>query len=142
MKARDEFSKRLRMAMKTAGIKPSGTELERAFSLRGTPISLQTATNWINGKHLPRPDRLRMLARVLRTDPHVLLRTDPHVLMYGPSESMTVTEGRGPWADHSTHAERQTIDTFLSLPAPQRLIVRDVINGFAVANGVARSDKE
>ncbi len=136
MKVKDEFSKRLRTAMKTAGIKPSGTELERAFSLqwRGTPISLQTATNWINGKHLPRPDRLRVLARVLRTD--------PHVLMYGPSESMTVTEGRGPWADHSTHAERQTIDTFLSLPAPQRLIVRDVINGFAVANGVARSDKE
>ena len=135
MKVKDEFSKRLRTAMKTAGIKPSGTELERAFSLqwRGTPISLQTATNWINGKHLPRPDRLRVLARVLRTD--------PHVLMYGPSESMTVTEGRGPWADHATHAERQTIDTFLSLPAPQRLIVRDVINGFAVANGVARSDK-
>ena len=136
MTVKDEFSKRLRTAMKAAGLKPSGTELERAFSRqwRGTPISLQTATNWINGKHLPRPDRLRVLARVLRTD--------PHVLMYGPSESVTAAEGRGPWADHATHAERQTIDTFLSLPAPQRLIVRDVINGFAVANGVARSDKE
>ena len=136
MTVKDEFRKRLRAAMKAVGLKPSGTELERVFSLewRGTPITLQTATNWINGKHLPRPDRLRVLARVLRTD--------PHALMYGPSESMTVAEGRGPWKDHSTQAERQTIDTFLSLPEAQRLIVRDVINGFAMANGAARSDKE
>jgi hypothetical protein len=135
MTVKDEFSKRLRTAMKAAGLKPSGTELERAFSRqwRGTPVSLQTATNWINGKHLPRPDRLRVLARVLRTDPHVLL--------YGPSESITAAEGGGPWADRSAHAERQTFDAFLNLPAPQRVVVRDVINAFAAANGVARSDK-
>jgi len=136
MTEKDDFSKRLRTAMTAAGLKPKGSELERAFSRqwRGAPITLQTATNWINGKHLPRPDRLRVLARVLRID--------PHALMYGPAESMSVAEGRGPWKDHSTPAERQAIDTFLSLPEPQRLIVRDVINGFAVANGAGRSDKE
>jgi transcriptional regulator with XRE-family HTH domain len=133
MTVKDEFSKRLRTAMKAAGLKPSGTELERAFSLqwRGTPISLQTATNWINGKHLPRQDRLRVIARVLRMD--------PHVLMYGPLDSMTAEEGRGPWKDHATQAERQAIDTFLSLPASQRLVVRDVINALALANGTTPS---
>jgi hypothetical protein len=136
MTVKDEFSKRLRTAMKTAGIKPGGTELERAFSLewRGSPISVQTASNWINGKYLPRPDKLRVLARVLRID--------PHVLMYGTSEAMTVAEGRHAREDRTTYAERQTIDTFLSLPTPQRLIVRDVINAFALAYGAVDAGKE
>jgi len=135
MKEKDEFSKRLRAAMKAAGMKPSGTELERAFSLawRGTPISLQTATNWINGKHFPRQDRLRVLARVLKVDPHALL--------YGPSEALTAAEEPGTWKDRSTLAERQAIDAFLNLPTPQRLIVRDVINGFALANAALLEKK-
>jgi hypothetical protein len=44
--------------------------------------------------------------------------------------------------DSGNQAERQAIDTFLSLPTPQRLIVRDVVNAFALANGAVRSDKE
>lgn len=136
MTVKDEFSKRLRAAMKTAGMKPSGTELERAFSLewRGDPISVQTFSNWISGKHLPKPDRLPVLASVLKVD--------PHALMYGTSESMSVAERRRAWEDRATYAERQAIDAFLSLPTPQRLIVRDVINAFALAYGAVEPGKE
>jgi len=127
MKVKDEFSKRLRAAMRTAGMKASGTELERAFSLEwhGPPISVQTASNWISGKHLPSQDKLPVLASVLKID--------PHALMYGTPASLTVAERRRAWEDRATYAERQSIDAFLSLPTPQRLIVRDVINAFALA---------
>jgi transcriptional regulator with XRE-family HTH domain len=135
MTVNDDFSRRLRAAMQAAGLKPSGTVLEQAFNRhwRDAPISKQTASNWINGKYFPKHDKLRVIARVLKTD--------PHALMYGPRESMRAEERRGPWEERSTPAERQAIDTFLNLPAPQRLIVRDVINGFAAANGAARPDE-
>ena len=136
MTVKDEFRKRLRAAMKTAGMKASGTELERAFSLewRGRPISVQTASNWINGKYLPARDKLPVLASVLKTD--------PRTLMYGDPEPLTIAERRREWEDRATYAERRTIDAFLSLPTPQRLIVRDVVNAFALAYGAVEPDKQ
>jgi transcriptional regulator with XRE-family HTH domain len=136
MTVKDDFRKRLRAAMKAAGMRVSGTELERAFALEwhGRPISVQTAANWINGKYLPSQDKLPVLARVLKVDPHALL--------YGASESLSAAEQRREWEDRVNYAERQAIDAFLRLPTPQRLIVRDVINAFAKAYGAVDPGKE
>ena len=136
MTVKDEFRKRLRMAMKTAGMKASGPELERAFNLawRGSPISKQTASNWISGKHMPAPERLLVLAGVLKIDPHALI--------YGTAESMTVGERRGAWEARASDAERQAIDAFLSLPTQHQVAVQNVINAFVLAYGALKLQKD
>lgn len=129
MTLRDEFSERLRRAMKDAGVEVSGTALESLFNRywKGAPISVQAAWNWMNGKALPRQDKLLLLSR--------LLKVDPHALQYGAPQSLTAAERRRPWEDRFTYAERETLEAFLQLPAPQRLLVREVVLAFAKAYG-------
>src|ERR1700744_896251 len=114
MSAKDEFRKRLREAMRSAGMKSSGTELERAFNRRWgkDPVSVQAVTNWINGTSIPRPDRLQVLAKVLRVDPQFLL--------YGAPEPTAAAERRREWEDQMSYAERESIEAFLRLPSTQR----------------------
>lgn len=129
MDAKEEFSARLRGAMKAAGMQISGTELERAFNRKWkqTPIRNQTAWNWINGKTMPRSEKLEVLAS--------LLRVKPHELLFGASEPLTTAERRRSWEDKVAYVERETIEAFLRLPTPQRIIVRDVITTYARAWG-------
>lgn len=136
MNAKDDFSARLREAMRAAGLKISGTELERAFNRKWnkTPISVQAVTRWINGESLPRNDKLQLLAKMLRVDPHALL--------YGAPEPVSAAERRREWEDQMTYAERETIEAFLRLPTPQRLIVRDVITTYAKVYGAIEPGKE
>jgi transcriptional regulator with XRE-family HTH domain len=136
MSAKDEFSERLRSAMAAAGLEISGTELERAFNRKwkGTPISVQAVWGWINGKALPRNDRLQVLAK--------LLRIDPHALMYGAPEPASAAERRREWEDRLTYAERESIEAFLRLPTPQRLLVRDVIATYARVYGAVEPGKK
>jgi transcriptional regulator with XRE-family HTH domain len=135
MNAKEEFSTRLRAAMTSAGLEISGTELERAFNRKWNkaPISVQAAWNWINGKTVPRNDKLPVLAK--------LLRVDPHALLYGTSESSSAADRRREWEDKITYAERESIEAFLRLPTPQRLIVRDVIATYAKVHGAIEPGK-
>jgi hypothetical protein len=129
MTPKDEFSKRLRSAMAHAGLEPSGTALESVFNRhwKGAPVSVQAAWNWINGKALPRQDKLLVLAKALRVD--------PHALQYGAAEPLTAGERRRSWEDRVTYAERETLEAFLRLPTPQRLLVREVVLTFAKVFG-------
>jgi transcriptional regulator with XRE-family HTH domain len=129
MNAKDEFSERLRAAMTVAGMKISGTGLERAFNRKwgGAPVSVQAAWNWINGRTIPRNDKLAVLA--------MLLKVHPRTLLYGEAEPSAVAERRCRWEDEMTYAERESIDAFLRLPAPQRHVVRDVIATYAKVHG-------
>ena len=95
----------------------------------GRSISVQTAWNWINGRTIPRNDKLLVLAK--------LLRVDPNALLYGTRESLSAADRRREWEDRMTYAERETIEAFLRLPTPQRLLVRDVIATFAKVFGKA-----
>jgi hypothetical protein len=136
MDAKEEFSARLRAAMTAAGMEISGTALERAFNRKWgkEPVSVQAAWNWINGRTVPRNDKLQVLAR--------LLRTDPHALQYGAGKPLTAAERRREWEDRVTYAERETIEAFLNLPTHQRLVVRDVIDAFAKAYGAVEPGKK
>lgn len=136
MTAKDEFRERLRAAMKAAGMKISGTDLANAFNLKwgGKPISVQGATDWVNGQSIPRPDRMKVLAAVLRTD--------VHSLQHGGSKPLSAAERRREWEDQVSYAERESIEAFLSLPPPQRLVVRDVIDAFAKAYGAVDPGKQ
>ena len=136
MTATDDFSAHLRAAMKAAGLEISGTELERAFNRKWdkTPISVQAAWNWINGRSIPRSDKLQVLAG--------LLRVDPHALLYGAAKPLSAAERRREWEDKLTYAERETIEAFLRLPTPQRLLVREVITTFSKVHGAADPGRE
>ena len=133
MTLKDQFSERLRSAMATAGLEASGTALEGLFNRhwRGAPISVQAAWNWINGKTMPRQDKLQLLAR--------LLKVDPHALQYGGAVPLTTAERRRSWEDRVTYAERETLEAFLRLPTPQRLLVREVVMTFAKVYGIVDS---
>ena len=122
--------------MTAAGLEISGTELERAFNRKWgkTPISVQAAWNWINGKTMPRNDKLPVLAK--------LLKVDPHALLYGAREPVSAADRRREWEDRMTYAERESIEAFLRLPTPQRLLVRDVIATYAKVHGAVDPGKE
>jgi predicted RNase H-like nuclease len=66
---------------------------------------------------------------------------DPHALQYGASKRLTAAERRREWEDKVTYAERETIEAFLRLPTPQRLVVRDVIDAFVKAYGAVEPGK-
>ena len=136
MNAKEEFSARVRAAMTAAGLEISGTELERAFNRKWSkvPVSVQTAWNWINGRTIPRNDKLLVLAK--------LLRVDPNALLYGTRESLSAADRRREWEDRVTYAERESIEAFLRLPTPQRLLVRDVIATYAKVFGTVEPGKE
>jgi transcriptional regulator with XRE-family HTH domain len=129
MIAKDEFSSRLRAAMKAAGLPISGTELERAFNRKWgkAPISVQAVSSWINGGAIPRHDKLQVLAK--------LLRVDPQALLYGVPVPVSTAERRREWEDRVSYAERETLEAFLRLPTPQRLLVREVVMTFAKVYG-------
>src|ERR1700749_1276146 len=109
MNAKEEFSTRLRAAMTAAGLEISGTELERAFNRKWgkTPISVQAAWNWINGKTVPRNDKLPVLANCLRAAPPALFSAAP--------EPASAADRRREWEDKMTYAERESIEAFLRL---------------------------
>lgn len=129
MNVKEEFSARLRVAMTAAGMEISGTALEGVFNRKwqGAPISVQAAWNWVNGKTMPRQDKLQLLAK--------LLKVDPHVLQYGAPEPLSAAERRRSWEDRVTYAERETLEAFLRLPTSQRLLVREVVMTFAKVYG-------
>src|SRR5438128_928087 len=127
MTAKDDFGARLRAAMKSAGMPISGTALERAFNRKWNqaPVTVQAVSRWIRGDAIPRHDKLQVLAKVLRVEANQLL--------FGTSVPQSAAERRREWEDKVTYAERETIEAFLRLPTPQRLVVRDVVDAFAKA---------
>ncbi len=126
MTPKEQFSKRLRAAMKQAGIEDSSTELQVAFKRKwnGEPVSAQAVWSWFNGKTIPRHDKVLVLA--------ALLNVDPGELEYGVKSQATVAQSPA-WDKLTTYGERESIEAFLSLPPKERQVVRDVILTFAKA---------
>ena len=125
MNEKKEFSERLRAAMKAQNLEASGPVLERGFGLHwlGKPVRRQTIWKWLNGQAIPTQDKLQELARLLKLDPQ-RLRYGDHVQTHLRAEQKRWDEGVG-------YLERETLDAFLQLPAPQRKLIREVILTFA-----------
>jgi hypothetical protein len=134
MSEKQDFSERLRSAMQALRLPPSAAVLEREFNKRwlGTPIGRQAAWKWLNGKAIPKQEKLQELARWLKVEPH-RLRFGEHVLRHLRVEQTRWDEGAG-------YLERETFDAFLQLPAPQRKLIREVILTFAKAHGGAAGE--
>ena len=114
-----EFAARLRAALQAANIEPSAAVVEKRFNSRygGAPVTAQAISQWLNGKVIPRQDKIRVLA--------ALVGVDPHVLQYGGRSR--VGEGRAEWVEGMAAQDRAMIDAFLHLPPAQRKLVRELV---------------
>jgi len=125
MNEKQDFSDRLRAALRAAGYEARPSVVENEFNLRwwGRSISMQTAWSWLNAKSIPSQDKLQTLAE--------WLKVEPQILRFGEGVAKSVREYRQRWDEKLTCIERETVDAYLQLPAPQRLVVREVILTFA-----------
>lgn len=122
-----KFAERLRAAMEKAGYKPEAAVLEREFNQRyyGKGVTLHGVNKWLKGQAIPRLDKIEALAK--------WLRIPPEELTFGLEIKQQIKEARARWDDGIGYQEREVFEAFLSLPAPQRKIVREVILTFAQA---------
>jgi transcriptional regulator with XRE-family HTH domain len=111
--------------MQAAGYEPRPLVIENEFNQRwwGRSISMQAAWSWLNAKAIPSQDKLQVLAE--------WLKVEPQILRFGEGIAKSVKQYRERWDEKLTHQERETVDAFLQLPAPQRKVVREVILTFA-----------
>lgn len=121
------FSQRLRKSMEDAGYTVRPVVLEREFNQRywGHPVTVQAVRRWLRGEAIPSQDKLQALAE--------WLNVEPHVLRYGEQVAKRVQARQKRWDEGIGFQEREIFEAFLSLPAPQRKIVREVIQAFVRA---------
>lgn len=124
---KEKFAQRLREAMERAGYEAKPSVLEREFNLRywGKPMTLHGVRRWLLGESLPGQDKLEVLAE--------WLLVTPQTLRFGEEIAQRVDQRRARWEEVVGYQEREAFEAFISLPAPQRKVVREVILAFAAA---------
>lgn len=130
MSEKTEFAERLKQAMIAAGYEPRSSVLEREFNQRfwGPSVTFQAARQWLRGDTLPQQDKMQVLAE--------WLNVEPHVLRYGEHVTKRIQTKQKRWDEGVGHQEREIFEAFLTLPAPQKKVVREVILAFVKASGV------
>ena len=120
-----EFAERLQAAMRDAGLEPRPAVLLHLFNTHywGRPVTFQAVSRWLRGESIPEQDKLITLAEILKVE--------PQVLRFGEAVRQSLQKRRQRWEEGMNHLERETVDTFLQLPAPQRKLIREVILTFA-----------
>lgn len=127
MNEKEEFSNRLRDAMTQAGYPLRPIVLEREFNTRywGSSVTLQAVRRWLRGEAIPSQEKLQVLAE--------WLKVEPQVLRFGEAVRNSVQQHKQLWDEGAGYVEKETFEAFLKLPAPQRKIIREVIQAFAKA---------
>lgn len=120
------FAERLRQLLLAGKFDMRRVELVKQLARHGkVAVTQQTMSGWLNGKHLPKPDAMRGLARMLGT------RT--HLLQFGGETSTEVREPRMQWPEYVSGRDRLLFEEFLALPHKQREVVRELIGSLAAA---------
>jgi transcriptional regulator with XRE-family HTH domain len=118
-----EFGRRLRAALKAAGLGESAVRLADLVSVHGgDAVSPQAAHSWIRGKAMPRPGNLKALARALGT------RSDA---LYGELADAGQQAAAAGNFRTVTSRDQRTINAFLVLPPKQREAIRVLIESLA-----------
>jgi transcriptional regulator with XRE-family HTH domain len=122
-----EFATRLKAAMVAAGLEPRPAVLEKQFNSHywGRSVTFQAVSRWLNGHSIPSQEKLQVLAE--------LLKVEPQALRYGEQAAKKVRERKAQWEQAINFQERETFEAFLSLPAAQKKVVREVILALAKA---------
>jgi transcriptional regulator with XRE-family HTH domain len=136
MDEKAEFSQRLRKAIEEAGYPVRPTILEREFNTRywGRSVTVQAVRRWLRGEAIPSQEKLQVLAE--------WLKVEPHVLRFGEEAALSIRAKRKQWDEALDYQERETIEQYLNLPAPQRKTVREVISAFAKVFSGENADAE
>ena len=124
------FAAKLIDAMTAQGYKPEAAVLEREFNLRhyGKRIGLHGVRKWLIGTSIPPYDKITTLAK--------WLKVPPEDLTFGLEINQKIKQENKNWQEAISFQEREVFEAFLSLPAPQRKVVREVIIAFAKASKV------
>jgi transcriptional regulator with XRE-family HTH domain len=124
MDEKTEFSQRLRKAIEDAGYSLRPTVLEREFNTRywGRSVTVQAVRRWLRGEAIPSQEKLQVLAE--------WLKVEPHALRFGEQAAESIRAKRRQWDEALDYRERETIEAYLSLPLPQRKVIREVIQAF------------
>ena len=116
-----KFAERLHAAMEKAGYRAE--EFNQRYYGKG--VTLHGVNKWLKGQSIPRLDKIEALAKWLR------IPLDE--LTFGLEIKQQIKEDRARWDDGIGYQEREVFEAFLALPAPQRKVVREVIQTFAKA---------
>jgi transcriptional regulator with XRE-family HTH domain len=122
MAVNDQFAKRLRQALKEAGVQRSATVVATQFNLRywGDGISSHAARNWLMGVSIPKQDKLFILCNWLKISPEGLLfgTPPPKVGLFADQE------------ESLSLVDRQLMVNYLSMSTDHRRIVREIVDAF------------
>lgn len=88
-------------------------------------MTLQGVNKWLKGESVPPYDKIITLAR--------WLGIPPEELTFGLEIKTEIKRENDRWKEEISYEEREVFQAFLSLPPPQRKIVREVILAFAKA---------
>lgn len=113
------FSQRLKQALHKANYPISPTHLSNEFNYRydGSPISVQSANNWLLGKAIPNQDKLLILA--------TWLDVSNQWLRFGDTESVATTSNL-----NLTQIEVEYLRKYQNLKAHQKAIIQNLIDEF------------
>ena len=127
---KSKFAARLSQAMVAQGYKAEPAVLYREFGLRhyGKPMTLHGVRKWLIGESIPPYEKIITLAN--------WLKIAPDELTFGLEIKQKIQQENTRWTEEIGYQERELFEAFLSLPAPQRKVVREVIIAFAKASKV------
>lgn len=120
--------------MRAMGLEARPNVLMTRFNsrYRGRSVSFQSASRWLKGEAVPRPDKLELLAD--------LFRVDAQVLLYGAKRRAGVREPHTVWPDRATPRDQAMFEDFLSLPTKQRELVRNFVEMLTDASRKSKAD--
>ncbi len=127
MSQKIDFAERLKQAMRDAGYEPRPGLLEKEFNTRywGRAVTFQAVSRWLKGLSIPEQDKLQVLAE--------WLKIEPQTLRFGADSTRSVREKKSRWEDAIAGPEREVLEAFISLPAEQKKVAREVILALAKA---------
>ncbi len=130
MNEKEAFSKRLTRLLNDAGIGiTSPTLVAREFNRRysGKAVTAQAVRKWLNGEAIPAADKIRILAK--------WLKTAPHWLHYGENEQNTVAlkveQERRMYGDETVAA---LVEDFQRLAPKQKTLVCEIVHALLRAD--------
>jgi hypothetical protein len=130
MSSNKEFVGRLVEAMERQGLEAKAAAIERGYNdfHPDTTITVQAASAWLRGVHLPDDEHMEGLAMWLRIDVRAL-RGKSRFQVNEPDSHSLPPMGK---------QDAATIRAFAALPVPHRKLVREVI---LALSGAATPDK-
>ena len=91
-------------------------------------MTLHGVRRWLRGETLPSQSKLVVLAEWLGVDPQ-------HLRFGHAQATVRIQEPAAAWRGEVGWSEREIVQALMTLPVPQRRVLREVIQAFVKAHG-------